>query len=197
MPRLLEGVVHDVAPYTDGPYVLFGHSMGAVVAIEVARRLSAARRPPAWVGISGRAAPRTHEAAALRLSDLADDRLSAVLLSLGGTPSRIREMPEFHAHFLRVARADLQALDSHRPDPGRVPLPCPLTAFGGIADPWAPPAGMPDWEHETSGEFRQCFFPGGHFYFLDSAFDPLSREICQEVRAALRATGYRPAARTA
>jgi surfactin synthase thioesterase subunit len=186
MDQVIEQVVRDVAGCLDGPYALFGHSMGAIVAIEAGRRLTAACGPPVWVGVSGRSAPLTEGLGTRRLSDLYDSKLFAALSELGGTPARINEVPEFKELFLRVVRADFEAVDSYRPESDRIPLPCPLTAFGGITDSWALPASLPSWEYETVAHFRQCLFPGGHFYFLDSAFAALAREIRTEVRAALR-----------
>ena len=185
MDGLLRTVTEDVAHAIsdDLPYALFGHSMGAVVASEVGRRLTDRYRPPAWVGVSGRPAPLASDAME-RWSELSDAQLSAILTRLGGTPDRLREEPELYRWFLRIFRADLEALDSYRVDPGRTMLPCPLSAFGGLTDPSAPPACLPAWEHETADRYRQCFLPGGHFYFLD-AFAALAREIRHEVRSAL------------
>ena len=190
---LVDATVRDLAPHVapgHPPYALFGHSMGAVMAAEVGRRMAEGhRRPPAWVGVSGRPAPPAARPET-RWSELSDTQLSAVLLGLGGTPARSREEPELHRRFLRLVRVDLAALDAYTPAPDRIRLPCPLSAFGGLADPSAPPASLPGWEQETSGRYRQCFLPGGHFYFLD-AFAALAWEIRCEVRPLL---GPAPAA---
>lgn len=183
MDQLVAAAARDVAGHLDGPYALFGHSMGAIVAVEAGRRLSASHHPPVWVGVSGRPAPAA-PGPRPRLSRLGDGQLFATLVALGGTPARLREAPELREQFLRVVRADLAAVESYRPRPGRAPLPCPLTVFGGITDPWAPPASLPAWEAECAAHVRQCLFPGGHFYFLDGS-GALAGEIRTEVRAAL------------
>lgn len=185
MDRVVETAVADVAPYADGAYALFGHSMGAVVATETARRLTQTHGSPVWVGVSGRPAPPFEGHIGQYLSELDDAELFATLLRLGGTPARLGEIPELKELFLRVARADLEAVDSYRPVPGRAPLTCPLTTFGAIADPSAPPDSLPDWAQETASRVRQCLFPGGHFYFLESGFARLAREIRTEANVAL------------
>ena len=84
---------------------IFGHSLGAVIAIEVARALEhGASSPPAWVGVSGRAAPSFQGHLRGRLYELDDDSLLSELISMGGTPERIQNAPAFVEHFLRVAR---------------------------------------------------------------------------------------------
>lgn len=183
--QLVDGAFADVAPYTDGLFALFGHSMGAIVAVEVGRRLADGGRPPLWIGVSGRRASAASTPSELCLARTDDTELFRTLLQLGGTPQRLGDIPELTQFFLRVARSDLRAVGSYRPDSRRSLLPCPLTAFGGISDSWAPPDSLSGWKDETMSTFRQCLFPGGHFYFLDTAFVALAREIRTEARAAL------------
>lgn len=184
MAAVVDVATRDVMEWTNVPCVLFGHSMGAIVAVEVAHRLTGIGAPPLWVGLSGRPDPdmvprrRT-------LSTLDDDELLATLLNLGGTPQRIDEIPELRSLFLRVVRADLEAVDSYRPARPRQPLPCPVTVFGGLADPWAPPASLDGWAVETRAPLRRCLFGGGHFYFMESGFAELARAIRGEVGAVL------------
>jgi medium-chain acyl-[acyl-carrier-protein] hydrolase len=56
---LADAIVKEIAPYLDLPFVLFGHSMGAVLAAEVAHGLAARRLPrPHHLVLSGHRPPR-------------------------------------------------------------------------------------------------------------------------------------------
>ncbi|MFN8075593.1 MAG: alpha/beta fold hydrolase [Kineosporiaceae bacterium] len=186
MRGLVAQVAADVRPWLDGtPVALFGHSLGAVVALEVARTLEDEGTGPVWVGVSGRVAPTFQELARKRLHELDDDALLDVLVAMGGTPPEVRDMPELRERLLPTVRADLRAVDTYRPDPTRGPLSCALTAFGGTDDRWAPPAAMPAWRKETSGRFEQRLYPGGHFYFFGTAFPGFARHLQHEVERGL------------
>jgi surfactin synthase thioesterase subunit len=188
MRTLLDTVAGDLAPHTNHPYAIFGHSMGAVVAHETALRMTRAGRPPVWVGVSGRAAPDADWVdTQRRLSELEDDPLFTTLMELGGTPRELSEIPEFRNFFLGVTRADLQALDSYTPDRSRDRLPCPVTAYGGASDPSASPQQLVPWADETTSGFRLRLYPGGHFYFLGDTFQALAPDIAADVKSALDA----------
>lgn len=180
MTEIVARVIDDVRPWIDAPLALFGHSLGAIIAAEVGRACESMGAPPAWIGVSGRIAP-TVPPERRGLHEFDDASLLQELLALGGTPRRIGETPEFVAHFLRNARADLAAVESYAPEPARAKSGCPMTAFAGVDDPWAPPATMSPWEKETQGSFRLRQFAGGHFYFFGPAFAALTRAIVADV----------------
>ena len=180
LPEVLEQVAADVRPWLGGtPLALFGHSFGAVVALETARSLQAGGVTPLWVGVSGRVPPDHHPVS--RLSHLDDEGLMAKLVAMGGMPERVNAVPQFVEHCLRITRSDLRAVESYAPDPDRVPLDCPLTVFCGSHDAWAPPAAMSGWEYETGRAHRRHVFPGGHFYFQGAALSGFTKALATEI----------------
>ena len=180
MKQLIARAVDDVWRLRYKPLVLLGHSLGAILAIEVGRTLQSLGVPPAWICVSGRAPPDRQCGAVQHLHELDDDALLRVIMALGGTPDRLLQLPDLRERFLRLLRADLAAVGSYEPASEREPLRCPLTVFSGAQDPWAPAATMSAWERETTGEFRQHLYSGGHFYLLG----PHLVEFTQEFAAA-------------
>jgi surfactin synthase thioesterase subunit len=186
LPALVELVMNALDPWLDMPVALFGHSLGAILAAEVGRACERRGASVVWIGISGRVAPSL-QGQTRRLSDLSNDELLAEVLPLGGTPVRVVEHPELRAHFMRVVRADIAVLESYRPEPQRAALRCPVTAFAGATDAWAPPTTMRLWARETSNAFQLLTFEGGHFYFLGSTLTSVARAIVREIEPHLDA----------
>ena len=164
IPALVDALVHAMTPHLDIPFAFFGHSMGAVLAFEVAQQL-ASRGPqhPSHLIVSGRRPPHVPDLAS-PLHGLPDrEFVSEINRRYGGIPPEILENQDVLTLLLPCLRADITALETHRPTRGS-PLPCPISAFGGADDPLTPRAHLESWGGETTGWFEVCVFAGGHFY---------------------------------
>lgn len=159
LPPLVEALVRDA----ESPFALFGHSLGALVAYELARRASS---PPRRLFVAGRGAP--HLPAPWRdLHSRGDAELARAFQGLGGTPPEVLAHPELLALILPTFRADLEVASTYVHEP-RPPLACGVTAFAGRSDPLAPPADVEAWRMQAAhGDFRLRTFEGGHFFLLE------------------------------
>lgn len=146
-----------------GPYALFGHSLGALVAFELARELRRRGRPPVHLAVSGKYAPQVplrhppvYGLPDAEFLDALDRRFAAI-------PPLIRDDPVARNFYLPILRADATMLETYayRPEP---PLGCPLSAHGGRSDPEVSPADLAGWAKQTAAGFRLATYPGGHFY---------------------------------
>ena len=163
-PSMRDAVVQALAPILERPVVFFGHSMGALLAYEVARELQRRGGPlPLHLYLSGRRCPLVPdgEAPLHGLADLAF--LDALDRRFGGVPAVIRNDPELRALFLPTLRADLGALERHRFE-AQEPLEVPITALGGLDDPQTVPEMLAGWANLSSQPFDFHRFEGGHFY---------------------------------
>ncbi|MBD0734782.1 thioesterase II family protein [Streptomyces sp. CBMA29] len=164
--RLADAVADALGHLPDtAELALFGHSMGALVGWEVARRLEAGGRTrPVALIASGRGAPAVHRNA--HLGRRSDAELVADLTALSGTEGALLADPGILAMVLPVLRGDYRALDAFAYRPG-VPLRCPISVFLGEDDPWARGADAEGWRRETTGGTSFRRFPGGHFYLAE------------------------------
>lgn len=162
-----------VAPVLDragARFVVFGHSMGAILAHELTHRLCAAGRPPERLIVSAHRAPQL--VAGRRwdrpAAEMSDDDLRDYLADRAGTPREILDLPELMELVLPVLRADLALCQSYA-DTARPPLPVPFHVFGGKDDPEAGAEDLAAWADRTSARFRLRILPGGHNYLFDDA----------------------------
>jgi surfactin synthase thioesterase subunit len=169
MQRLIDAVVPALAPALDRPYALFGHSMGALVAYEVARALQSLPHlaQPAHLLVSGRRAPHLPELET-PMHGLADDQfVDEIGRRYGGIPAEVLRERDLLDLLLPGLRADMTAIETHVHVAGP-PLACPISAFGGDADPRATASQLAAWQGHTLAGHRVQTFPGGHFYFSDA-----------------------------
>ncbi|MEG3631623.1 thioesterase II family protein [Streptomyces poriticola] len=164
-PSTLEALADDVAEALEGltrhRLVLFGHSMGASVAHEVALRLQKRGRPPAALCVSGRRPPHLLDGRQRLLGT--DEEIIAGIVRLDESRAAVFAEPELRELLLPAIRADYRLVDEY--DGGhRPPLDCPVHAYTGQDDPEVTPEQMRGWADLTNGAFRLLALPGGHFY---------------------------------
>lgn len=158
----------------DLPYALFGHSMGSVVAYEVAAELEKRAaaggtvRTPSHLYVSARRAP-DESGASGSIRDLPDDQfLTAINKSYGGVPEVALREPELMALFLPILRADVVAFETYRQLSDHR-IRCGVSAFGGTGDANATAADLAGWSRVTERPAPVEMLTGDHFYINDQA----------------------------
>ncbi|HMN29254.1 MAG TPA: alpha/beta fold hydrolase [Caldilineaceae bacterium] len=156
-------VTQRLAGFSDLPFAFFGHSMGALIAFEVARLLRRRRdSEPLHLFVSGCPAPQAM-AVDRGCCATSDAQFIEELRRLNGTPTEVLENQELLRLFLPLLRADFAVCASYRYLED-APLSCPITVFGGRQDPQVNAAQLSEWRHQTSDMFRQAMFAGDHFF---------------------------------
>jgi surfactin synthase thioesterase subunit len=168
----IEQIADDLLPGLrrpmEGPagWALFGHSMGALLAFELARRALLAGSPhPRCLIASGRRPP--HLPGDPPLHGLDRPLLLARLRELGGLPPEAEGSVELMDLVLPILRADLRADETYAP-PGGPPLACPIVSLVGSEDRHVGVEAAARWGDLTTGACRVEALPGGHFFVQDA-----------------------------
>jgi surfactin synthase thioesterase subunit len=164
--ELVRALADALAPRLDERYCLFGHSMGARLALDLTRELrTRGALGPEHLFVSARAAPHLPPRRRA-LHDLPRPELIDAVRELNGTPEEVFDEPELLELVLPLLRADF-TVNEKEPHVEERPLACPITAFGGTHDPHAPEDQVAAWRDYTTGAFRQITLKGDHFYLVN------------------------------
>lgn len=171
LTRLSEVVAHladAITSYLDKPFAFFGHSMGALTAFELARRL---RREvgvePECLLVSGCRAPHLPDSDPPPYA-LPDPEFVEYLRRLNGTPEEVLEHQELLTLMMPVLRADFEAVSTYAYAEGP-PLGCPVSAYGGLRDSTVSREQLAAWQKQTDAGFTLRLFDGDHFFIHQAA----------------------------
>jgi surfactin synthase thioesterase subunit len=177
---LIDILSGEILPHLDRPFGIFGHSMGALVALELAHVVRwRYQKTLSWFCASGCVAPsrRTSE---LKWLDCSGAEIIEELRELGGTSPDVLDNRELLELMVPVLRADFHLCGSYLP-PQRPPLPSTFLVRGGTDDELSHPlSNLSDWSDETSAAFRLEMIDGGHF-FVDTNRDSVIRVVVDDL----------------
>lgn len=174
----------ELAPRVTGACSFFGHSLGALVAFELAHAWRTAGPTPVRLWLSGRRPPQV-PADLPHLHPLSGaEFLQAVAARYEALPPALLRSPELVELTLPVLRADFCCSETYC-SPGRLPLDTPITILRGAADRWLDASAVAGWSPHTTGPVDERVFPGGHF-FLDTALDQVASLVAASIARAVR-----------
>jgi surfactin synthase thioesterase subunit len=183
---LVQGMVEDffsvLQLHLDLPFVLYGHSLGGLIAFEITRQLEAqGLRMPEHLFLGASAPPHLgliHEA----IHHLPNTEfVEALQERYAGIPQEVLREPDLLAMFLPALKADFTAYELYQFAESH-PVSCPVTVFGGESDPGIEPGLLEQWSRHTSREFFLQKVSGDHFFLTES-----SSTVLASIRDALAA----------
>ncbi|APE37833.1 hypothetical protein BOX37_32245 [Nocardia mangyaensis] len=179
--ELVDGVLGELPGTVEGRAVaLYGHSMGAIVAFEVCRRLPEFGVTPQALFLSGRRSPRSTRKE--HNHTYTEAELATELRLVADTAPTWLADPELRELLLPVVRRDYRAIESYVYTEGR-PVACPIVVLTGDDDPYVDVDEAKDWESFTTGDFALHAYQGKHF-FMESNL-PAVGQLMSETLARL------------
>jgi acyl transferase domain-containing protein/surfactin synthase thioesterase subunit/NADPH:quinone reductase-like Zn-dependent oxidoreductase len=164
---LVDALLQALSTRIDVPYVIYGHSLGALVGFGLAHALRAAGAPmPRHLFLAAYPAPHLHNPLA-DIGGLPDADFIQALERLRGIPEQVSSDPELLAVFLPSLRAELALLNSYV-HVARVPLDVPTTLLGGASDHLVSRGEIEGWRQHLAGAVASREIDGGHFFLRES-----------------------------
>lgn len=173
---LVEEIANAIQPELDKPFFFFGHSLGAVIAFELARRLGT---QPKILFVSACGAPHIPNPNR-PIHSLSDSEFIKSLQELNGLPAEVAGNAELMELLLPVLRADFEAVENYQYTSSEQRLNCPIVAFGGSEDAHVDRTRLESWDHLTTGSFKSQYFSGDHF-FINTARQPVITSMISEM----------------
>jgi medium-chain acyl-[acyl-carrier-protein] hydrolase len=163
MPALVRTLVEIFSSWSDKPFAFFGHSMGGVIAYELACALQREAKPlPLHLFVSGCGKPGRATDKPIRYN-LPEPQFLQALRELGGTPVEVFDNAELLELLMPILRADFQLIEEHQAAETAL-LNCPITGLCGREDLEIPIADVEMWDETSAREFSLRVFQGDHFF---------------------------------
>jgi medium-chain acyl-[acyl-carrier-protein] hydrolase len=185
-------------PWLDRPYMVFGHSLGAIVGFEWIRAVEERgwRLPDLFIP-SGHHAPHMPHRNPPYFG-ASDEEVLARLRSYQGTPEEVLRDDALMKALLPRLRADFRLIATYAYREG-LPLEVPIWAFDGRDDENVDMEELMAWNEQSAFQFRCTRFPGGHFFIKEcepailEVINNEANDILRYVRASARAVQARGA----
>lgn len=168
METLTRDLFSSIRPVAQtAPYALFGHSMGALLALLCTVQARESGMPlPKALFISAASPPGCRECPPMPpVTSMTPRQLWEFVVGIGGVPQGVAASDDFRRYMEPLLRADFTAMETWLPAP-MPPLPVPITVFMGSHDVITEDTAR-QWQRLTTEELRIRIFPGNHFYLQD------------------------------
>jgi len=160
--EIVEELADAIEPLLDKPFVLMGHSLGGLIAYELAAELSRFGQAPLHLIALGTPAPHLPRTRPT-VHDRGEQALRDYLVRMSGTPGAVLETRWLFDMYAPVLRADLQVFETYVHGKQSA-LPCPITCWGGTDDPHVGPELLEEWGCHTSDDLQVELWDGNHFF---------------------------------
>lgn len=165
--QLCNALLDQLDPHINVPFVFFGHSMGALIAYELAQLMcKLSITPPLHLFLSAFPAPGLLARPA-PIHNLSDSEFKAAIASFNGTPQEVLDDDALMSVILPYLRADFKMVETYT-HKHNSRLPVPISVYGG-KDDYITRNNLAKWKDNTLMSWQLHMFTGGHFYLSSSS----------------------------
>jgi surfactin synthase thioesterase subunit len=184
-PQMVSLLADVLSPYLDLPFALFGHSVGALTAFELARQLRRqGLRSPEWLFVGGHPAPDLPRRRPY-VSHLERTEFVMAMRDQFEVEPALLDAEELMEMIFPALRADYELVETYNYQ-DEPPLAVPISAFGGSRDPEATAEELLAWRRQTTGPFRSEILEGNHM-FINSSRESIVGEVAHDLALCLGA----------
>ncbi|PFJ04299.1 thioesterase [Bacillus cereus] len=170
------------------PYILYGHSMGSLIAYEVARKIQNSNNVlPEFLVVSGRNHPNS-KIKNIR-HNLSNEQFKREVIAMGGTSSEVLQSEELMEIFLPILRADFKIVETYIHDNSIQACDIEFLIFNGKNDEFTTYDQIKKWEQYTSKTCTFHSFEGNHF-FLNENIEEIANSIMRKLDSKRFSTSF-------
>lgn len=175
--ELIVDLMPEISSILDKPFIIFGHSLGALIAYEAIKWLQEERNisPNCFFASSFFAPDKIPER--LKNPYVDEKQLLRELIDMEGIPTEVLENEKLLNYVLPTAKVDFEMINKYEISNGKM-INCPIMVTGGQSDSVVK-SELLNWRDITTNNFRLELFPGDHFYFNNNPlfFEFINREL--------------------
>ena len=162
------------------PYLIYGHSMGAILGHEICLAMEESMDAPAYFVPTGYPGPKIKNNPPI--AGLPRTEFFAEVRKLGGLSDEVMEFEELLDFFEPVLRADFGLLEDKENIPFDEKIKTPVFAVMGKNERYA--LNIRNWNHYTEAEC-ECQIVNGNHFFINQNFNYLAQVIKNLMYAAM------------
>ncbi len=175
MDHLVDSLWPEIHSLLDRPCILFGHSLGAVIAYEIAKKIESFSNQLKFLFVSACSAPKLFMKNVTNIHLESDEQFIETLKGYGAMHTQILKNKEALDLLLPRIRADFSIFETYIYR-ATAPLKSSIVGCCGLQDEIVAPEKIKAWAAETTSNFYFHEFQGGHFYHQIS-----EKMLCQSL----------------
>lgn len=162
LAEMKQYILQKIIPIINRPFILFGHSLGSVLAYETTKELQKRNMVPISLTVSGRQPPHLKSKMHL-IAHLNNEDFIKEVFELNGTPPELMASKDFLEMATPILRADFKLAENYQIKIEEK-IKCPVSVLGSTTDKWIDTKEIAEWSKTTEKPCETRIFEGDHFY---------------------------------